>query len=499
MASTLAPTIHQGILNVPGSTAESKAAAERLLEKDRKTHHCFFGKIGFHNHLSHHLLAAYDLGAPPKLLEAICDAEKGSLSPLHLANRKEGFVEEQHITLTSHNWTEYLGQEKYYANFLVFFTSEIASQGAGEVLEKYVFSPSANGDGVLMLLRLVGGAVHPLIQTGYGVEFGSDAMVAQALAQTAVHSPFVPEIFDLSPSKQQQVPHDSATASIAHRQPSRGRSLLAILREAYVSPAMMPVMPYDPDALLSMRIKNALESPGRPEEIRRLAAQWQVDTSRGQQELDEKVEELLWTTTLLFAGTGKPGREARLDFFLMHVLNASLFVPSLLKAIPTMESKASLLRALVPVLLMYLTIRGRPRINPELLMSYTATPRPPLRRGVGPMPDATVIGDPHNPAYVNPWPAIISSVLYAPDAHTLKAIRALYYAAQEYGRTPAGGAIGAFDAEGHETHKGMAKVDGTIFVRATGIVMDTLGWVTHGQKAGNWDRSALGWDDAWKA
>lgn len=258
-------------------------------------------------------------------------------------------------------------------------------------------------------------------------------------------------------------------------------------------------MPYDPDALLRVRIRDALyDGRDRPAEIRRLSAQWQIDTARRQQELDDKVEELLWTTTLLLAGTGKPGRAARLDFFLMHMLNASFFLPSLLRAIPTMESKATLLRAIVPVLLMYLTIRGRPRINPDLLMSYTATPSPPVAPYNGkPQPDDSAIGDPRDPAFCDPWPAIVASVLHAPDPHTLKAIRALYYAAQKYGCTPPGGTIGAFDEKGRETHDGMMRVDGTVFVRAAGVVMDILGWVTHGQKAGGWDTSALGWDEAW--
>ena len=40
-------------------------------------------------------------------------------------------------------------------------------------------------------------------------------------------------------------------------------------------------------------------------------------------------------------------------------------------------------------------------------------------------------------------------------------------------------------------------MDGTIFIRAAGLVMETLGWVSYGQKPGTWDGSALGWDAAW--
>ncbi|KAI0372204.1 hypothetical protein BV20DRAFT_1050960 [Pilatotrama ljubarskyi] len=493
----LPSTIRQGILNLPGPTYETKGTIERLLEEDRERHHCFWGRIGFHNHLSHHLLAAYDLGAPAALLQKIFDVESKDPWDLFILNRtgKEGAAEALEQEVIVENWTTFLGDGKYYPSYLKFFTREVAEHGTGRVLESYIFSPRANGNGAYMLLRFVGGALHPLIQMGYAVEFGSDAMVAQALAQTAVHDAFRPELFDLTnaPSSPESLTYKASDA--AQRQPSKGHSLLSILRQAYDSETMKPVMPYDRDALLSARLRAAC-ADGRPEEIRRLSALWQIDTRCGQPELDDKVQELLWTATLLLVGSGRRGRKPRLDFFLMHMLNASLFVPSLLAAIPTMESKATLLRSLVPVLLIYLTVRGRPRIDPELVMSYTDTPRPPNEQL--PEPDKSAIGNPRDAVDFNPWPTIIASVVYAPDAHTVKAIRALYYAAQKYGRNPPGSAIGAFDTEGRETHAGIAKVDGSIFVRAAGVVMDALGWVTHGQKEGSWDRSALGWDDAWK-
>lgn len=265
----------------------------------------------------------------------------------------------------------------------------------------------------------------------------------------------------------------------------------------YDSPILKPVMPYEPDALLSKRAADARRD-GRPEEIVRLSNLWFVDASRGQAELDEKAEELIWLATLLMAGTSKPGRKPRLDFFLMHMVTSSLFVPSLLRVIPTLESKVTLVRAVLPVILMYTTVRGRPRIDPGLLMSYPATPRPPARQGLASCQrNASAVGDPAQDEYVNPWPEIVASILHTPETHAIKTIRTLYYAAQKYGTTPPGGVIGAFRRDGTETHEGAAKLDGTIFVRAAGAVMNTLGWVSHGQKQGTWDRSALGWDDAW--
>ncbi|EKM49645.1 uncharacterized protein PHACADRAFT_265208 [Phanerochaete carnosa HHB-10118-sp] len=497
MTSKLAPTLtKQGLVNFAGATPESKATVERLLEEDRQKHHCFWGTVGFHNHLSHHLLAAYDFGATAKQLQAIYDADKDGLDPIHLADRATKTVEEQHVTIIAENWTEYLGQEKYYASLLTFFTAAVERLGIGETLEQYVFSPAANGNGAHMLLRFVSGAAHPLIQAGYAAEFGTGALMAQALAQAACHSPYIPELFDLRPQTRATNGHASHSAGPG-RQPAHGLSLLEIVREVYDSPTMKPVMPYDPDASLSERSGSARKD-GRPEEIMRLSNLWFVDASRGQAELDEKVEELIWLGTLLMAGTSKPGRKPRLDFFLMHMVTSSLFVLSLLQVIPSIESKTTLVRAVLPVVLMYMTVRGRPRIDPALLMSYTATPRPPTRQGLASCQrGASAVGDLAQDDYVNPWPEIVASVVQAPEAHIVKAIRTLYYAAQKYGTTPPGGAIGAFRRDGAETHAGTAKMDGTIFIRAAGVAMETLGWVSHGQKEGEWDRSALGWDDAW--
>lgn len=51
--ATLPATLKPGILNLAGTTPESQKTVERLLQTDRETHHCFFGRVGLHNHLSH--------------------------------------------------------------------------------------------------------------------------------------------------------------------------------------------------------------------------------------------------------------------------------------------------------------------------------------------------------------------------------------------------------------------------------------------------------------
>ena len=66
--------------------------------------------------------------------------------------------------------------------------------------------------------------------------------------------------------------------------------------------------------------------------------------------------------------------------------------------------------------------------------------------------------------------------------------------AQLYGGTLAG------EVRGAKAIPGGDKLDGSAFVRAAGVLLDVMGWVGPGggEQEGNWDRSALGWDEAWE-
>jgi hypothetical protein len=79
----------------------------------------------------------------------------------------------------------YLGSEKYYRNFLVFFKEEINQKGWQEVLNEYIFKGDERADD--MLVRMFSGILHPIIHLGFGVEFEQPAIIAEALAQAAVH------------------------------------------------------------------------------------------------------------------------------------------------------------------------------------------------------------------------------------------------------------------------------------------------------------------------
>lgn len=321
----------------------------------------------------------------------------------------------------------------------------------------------------------------------------SSFICAPGLAQAAVHSPLVSDILD---STTPGTSEGLLNTSIRDER-TKGKPLLHVLRSLYNTDALKPV-PYDPDKTLTQYVRDTMKD-GRPEEIRKLCATWWGnETTESQVKLDAKVEELFWVTALLLCGTSKRGRKPRLDFVLMHALNATLLLSSLLKIISNSASKVKLLKAFLPVTMTYVLARGRPRIDAGLVMSYTASPRPPGRPSATLTPSPGTVGDP-NETY-NPWLNICASVIHAPDAHTVKAIRALYYAAQHYGHKKARDLPGSFIDEEQQKGAlpGISELDGTLFIRAAGVVMDTLGWVTHGDDPGKWDFSGLGWDEAWK-
>ncbi|KAJ7282472.1 hypothetical protein C8J57DRAFT_1295466 [Mycena rebaudengoi] len=412
-----APQIQAGLVHAP-STHSSAEELQKLLHRDYLKHHCFFNDLGFHNHLPHHLVAAYDMGAPPELLRAIYEDEVKVLRPLNRTG------EDIRKAIGLRDW-----ESTTYASYLTFFSDRITQDGVPQTFHKYVMAPEANGNEALMFARFLAGALHPLLQVGFGAEFGQDYMVAAGLAMAAVTSP-----------TQTRVVLDASGLPELSNSQVEGATLLSLLREVYDSSQLTPILPYDPDALR----KNAYGKP-----------------------------------PFLLAATGKPNRAPRFDFFLMHVLTSSLCIPSLLKIIPGPVQKAQLLQGYARASALIVLLRGRPRIDIPLLMSYSQHQLPPT---TAPAPRDTV-GDPRVAEQVNAWLAL--------------SVRAMYYAAQRYGSKGPGEAIGVRNEKGEETHKGALNMDGTIFVRAAGAMTNALGWVAYGSKEGNWDRSALGWDAAW--
>jgi hypothetical protein len=90
-----------------------------------------------------------------------------------------------------------LGNTHQYRNFLSFFQGEMEKKGWKQVLKEYVFGESSKVANA-MYARLFGGLLHPFIHLGFGVEFEQPAIIAEALAQTAIHEDaLTPFLFEM--------------------------------------------------------------------------------------------------------------------------------------------------------------------------------------------------------------------------------------------------------------------------------------------------------------
>ncbi|GAA5995664.1 hypothetical protein JCM5350_007794 [Sporobolomyces pararoseus] len=605
----------QGSLKgLAGHSWESKEAVRRCLEENHVNSHTFFNDKGFHNHCAHHLLAAYSLGASPSLLEEILT--------LHKETASKPMPPLAPIDITENNWTEYLGDERFYPNYLAFFHRLIStpppptspyygrSSSAVPVIEQYLLG----GEGQ-MLIRAVSGAIHPLIHMGHGVEFELDSVVAEGLAQCAVHESrtgaLFPSNWPPTPPKPShlQSAFSSAFSSLRLSASSSnyfGNQPIASSTDNFArTAASLPRTSEDrrypreglsgftilarilsDDSLAAGNAGQLSDMPkldavlrNRGSKIAQLCSEWKFSTERSQEwddeenevregrksnkgksakgwgavgvpsweEIVEKTEELFWMSTVIYAAATRPGyKNIKLDFFTMHGLTSALFLPPLLEAISP-HLRPYVLTSHFRVLVAYWISRGRPELYiEESLMAAPTQPLPPSdprpaqesavarsiaksRRDdspqqeqqnerISPLHSHDDIDEPPTPKAAsnlqlpvmenvgldnnnnnedlkmstNPWMKVLQSAVDHDDEHVTKAVRSLYFAATHFDTSPPGYFTSSLP--------GSQSMDGSIFIRAAGMTLASIGWAHEGDKGivGTWDRSALGYDETWK-
>lgn len=134
--------------------------------------------------ITHHLLTLYGTGATPDILQhaysvgAPYQIRAKQPAPAVIAELKSDYAA---------NAPKYLGKGKHYPDFLAFFQAQIDSKGWQPVLAEYVFRDDGDPVAHDLFGRLYAGFLHPMIQLMFGVEWQQPAIVAEALAQAAVH------------------------------------------------------------------------------------------------------------------------------------------------------------------------------------------------------------------------------------------------------------------------------------------------------------------------
>ncbi|KAF8522286.1 hypothetical protein BU17DRAFT_44855 [Hysterangium stoloniferum] len=461
--SVLSPSTPLGI------TQESARALVRLLKENHVKFHCFFNDTRFHNHLSHHLLAAYYLGANPALLQEAYE--------YHAAYQRAAYSSPAPIDIK--NWKDHLGDEDYYNAYLAFFSAELVKNGLEQSLETFIFSDDANWGSKSsdkhpeMVSRVLAGLLHPFIFIGHGVEFGQLGMVAEGLAQTAAHhittSNLITREFLASPSI-----FESLAASLTHR-----------LNITYVD-----TKETNPLKILALVLKDPRLGPGRKDSdetryfdttikekgslLLEYAQQWEADTSSSAA-VSQRIEEMAWVVSIIYGiGGCRKDKPFKADFFAMHLVTSSLFLPSFVVHLKSASAR-TFLRSYFAVVLGYWVSQGRPTFDITNFYAATSSTDPP---GEKPTPNPRTL-DKEN-VFPNTWYPLLQSTLMHPGEHLLKLERALAHYASLYGTTPKNH-FKDVDLDGIE------ELDGTLFLRAAWLSLNRNGWMREGDEEGGWD------------
>ncbi|KAG8706831.1 hypothetical protein FRC09_002178 [Ceratobasidium sp. 395] len=310
--SPSAPTPNAGI------TAESTATLQRLLKENHKRFHIYFNDRGFHNHLTHHLFAAYSIGAPSSVLQAAFDEHASYQRPAYKSPEK----------ITHENWIKFLGNEDYYNSYMGFFNDEIQKHGLAQAATHNV-------------------AFKKLFDAKF---FNSDTANTGGYLATLT----------------------SALAITPSTKPKRHTHALTILARVLADSRLEAGQTCRFES--TQKLTDTLDSTG--DIIREYAELWTVEEDK--KIIQERVEELQWFAATAFGlGGWKKDKKFKADFFLAHLVTSDLFVPSILSLLK-LSDQVTLLRAYFAVALGVFVSRGRPAIDVEGFFEHTSLdPKPP--------------------------------------------------------------------------------------------------------------------------
>jgi len=340
-------------------TEEAAKKATELLQKDIEKHHVYFNHDGFHNHIPHHVLALYGTGASPEALQAAYDSNQSYQRP---AIPTHAPVIQDLIQTWDHSVKSYLGKDKHYPDFLRFFQQRMESHGGKwqPVVSEYLFRGNAVTDD--LLVRLHAGFLHPLIQLMYGIEWDQPAIVAEALAQAAVHSDdikdFLLESEKLANAGKNHYRGDNAGGEMPR--------IVDLLARARANPKLAGAASMEN----ANQVRDGVFSKAFDDMVS-LAAEVRIRPEELEERTAEMFDACVYMATA--AAVWKEGKVPKYDFFLMHhVTSAPFFVTVNAQPwIPT-EIKVRLLEWKIRMDLLQYAARGVPPLSLDKVASYQA-------------------------------------------------------------------------------------------------------------------------------
>ncbi|KAK1778377.1 hypothetical protein QBC45DRAFT_414289 [Copromyces sp. CBS 386.78] len=358
--SPLLPSTYTGPV-IPPQTAPTSTLLSRLLQADMAHHHVFFNEDGFHNHIPHHLLALYGTSAPPEALQKAYDGNAGYQRPVlpeHHHRPKEGGGEDLLIQNWKEDYPKYRGKEEYYPDFLAFFKREMDSLGGRyeEVVNTYLFSGTPVAEN--LLVRLYSGFLHPLIQLMYGLEWKQPAIVAEGLAQAAVHADDIGTYL---------LPAEAAARE--DRAEDMGK-ILDLLEKGVRQNEKLAKAARMSD---SNKIRDGVLARAKEEAIK-LASRVKVNATN-EKELQERTAEMHDSAVFMASAAALVKRHEkkgpRFDFFLMHhVTSAPFFTTVNAQDWISLDTKVRLLEWKIRMDLVQYAARGAPELSLDAITSY---------------------------------------------------------------------------------------------------------------------------------
>ncbi|KAK5656110.1 hypothetical protein OQA88_4870 [Cercophora sp. LCS_1] len=343
-------------------TDEAAQTASKLLQQDLQNHHVFFNTSGFHNHIPHHLLALYGTGASSSSLSNAYGTNTTYQRPV--LSLHESVVKD--LVTSFSRAGPYLGKEKHYPDFLSFFQREMQRLGGWKpVVAEYLFK---EGDEMAddMLVRLFSGFLHPLIQLMYGMEWEQEAIVAEALAQAAVHGNEIGGYL-------------LGTEKLARESGGGGGG-----GEGWGVVELLDMIGADEKIKVAVRnedgnkIRDGVLVRAR-DEMLRVAARVRMR----EDDVEERTVEMFDACVYMASAAAvHPVKVPKFDFFLMHHVNASpIFVTINAQDWIPLKTKARLLEWKIRMDLIEYAARGVPPLSVEKIAGY----KPGREKGTSPV------------------------------------------------------------------------------------------------------------------
>lgn len=288
------------------ANADATRKTEQLLQQNHERYHIFFNNMGFHNHIVHHLLSIWAIGAGDKDIQRGYDENLSYQKPLKPA--EPSAVVKLHKT---DDISPYLDNGKNYSILLKFFTDLMQEKESNwqEVVNKYLFSGSKIAEA--LLTRMYAGLLHPIIHLGFGIEFQQPIVIAESLAQAAIHHDELSALL---------LPAETA-AKKRQQEGAPPKSIADLLDEIQHDDALLDCVRWnDKDHMRDGVFGRA------GERIVELVSQYYVEPN----ELERKTAEMINAAAYFTAGAQRSGKMIKYDFFLIHSINSSIFWSSFL-------------------------------------------------------------------------------------------------------------------------------------------------------------------------